>query len=205
MGAEGKKLKPPFIHEQLMELWPIDRPQYHPENPRQGDVGAICESLDAHGFYGAILVQKSTERIIAGEHRHKSMKAKAATHIPVIVIDVDDDEALDILLNDNATADAADYNRAKLAELLTSIHDRRGNLDGTGHTPERLQELLEDLNGADKTPDAPKEKEAPNLDPGDDRYSEQYGVIVICQSEEEQRATFEMLSEQGLTVKVVCT
>lgn len=34
-------------------------------------------------------------------------------------------------------------------------------------------------------------------------YKEQYGVIVICKTEEEQKAIFEELKEKGLTLKVV--
>jgi hypothetical protein len=34
-------------------------------------------------------------------------------------------------------------------------------------------------------------------------YKEQYGVIVVCKSENEQKAIFEELRAKGLTLKVV--
>lgn len=34
-------------------------------------------------------------------------------------------------------------------------------------------------------------------------YKPQYGVIVICRNEEEQRAIFERLKKEGLTLKIV--
>lgn len=34
-------------------------------------------------------------------------------------------------------------------------------------------------------------------------YKEQFGVIVICQSEQEQKEVFEKLKKEGLTLKVV--
>ncbi|WP_300978084.1 hypothetical protein [Flavobacterium sp.] len=34
-------------------------------------------------------------------------------------------------------------------------------------------------------------------------YKEQYGVIVICDNEAEQKAIFERLKKEGLTLKVV--
>jgi hypothetical protein len=34
-------------------------------------------------------------------------------------------------------------------------------------------------------------------------YKEQYGVIVICKDEREQKKIFEMLKKKGLTLKVV--
>ncbi|CAK7045900.1 hypothetical protein [Phocaeicola vulgatus] len=38
---------------------------------------------------------------------------------------------------------------------------------------------------------------------GNFTYKEQYGVIVICQSEEDQQATYDWLRKNGLNVKVV--
>lgn len=35
-------------------------------------------------------------------------------------------------------------------------------------------------------------------------YREQYGVIVICKDEKEQREIYERLLAEGLTLKVVC-
>lgn len=34
-------------------------------------------------------------------------------------------------------------------------------------------------------------------------YKEQYGVIVICENEEKQKAVFEELQKKGLKLKVV--
>ena len=35
-------------------------------------------------------------------------------------------------------------------------------------------------------------------------YKPQYGVIVICRDEAEQKAVFERLKQDSLTLKVVC-
>ena len=37
----------------------------------------------------------------------------------------------------------------------------------------------------------------------DFKYKEQYGVIVICKSEEDQKSIYDWLLKNGLTVKVV--
>ena len=42
-------------------------------------------------------------------------------------------------------------------------------------------------------------------DPGDGRYKEQYGVIVICAGETEQEDVFEKLKAEGYSVRVVVT
>lgn len=38
---------------------------------------------------------------------------------------------------------------------------------------------------------------------GNFNYKEQYGVIVICKDEKEQREIYERLLAQGLTLKIV--
>ncbi len=35
-------------------------------------------------------------------------------------------------------------------------------------------------------------------------YKKQFGVIVICSNEEEQKQVYEQLREMGLKLKVVC-
>lgn len=117
--------------------YPIDQLEPHPDNPRRGDVEAIGESIDAHGFYGAVLVQESRGRIIAGEHRWKAAQAKGMTKLPVVLIDCDDDEAKRIMLADNKLADSAGYDDAALAALLKSLDD----FDGTGYNDEDLERL----------------------------------------------------------------
>jgi hypothetical protein len=44
-----------------------------------------------------------------------------------------------------------------------------------------------------------------NIDPKNPGYREQYGVIVVCDNETQQRAIYEQLHAQGHRLKVVCT
>lgn len=122
----------------LAELTP------HPRNPRQGDVGAIHTSIEANGFYGAVIVQKSTGHILAGNHRVLAAEHAGATKVPIIEVDCDDETALRILLADNRTNDLASYDNANLAGLLQELIDGPG-LDGTGYEPDDLDTLLGDL------------------------------------------------------------
>ena len=41
----------------------------HPKNPNQGDLGAVHESIETNGFFGSIVVQRSTNIILVGHHR----------------------------------------------------------------------------------------------------------------------------------------
>lgn len=126
----------------------------HPENPRQGDVGAIHTSVEANGWYGALTVQKSTGYILTGNHRKKERVARGMTRVPIIELDVDDATALRILLGDNRTADLASYDDAKLLELLQREAER-DNLAGTGYDGDDVDDLARLLADPEPKPEPP--------------------------------------------------
>lgn len=100
---------------------PIDKIQPHPDNPRDGDVDRIAQSIEKNGFYGNVVVQKSTGNILAGNHRYKAAKQLGYNELPVTYVNVDNETALHILLADNKTSDEADYDIEQLDELLQSL------------------------------------------------------------------------------------
>ena len=51
------------------EVLPLDAVKPHPRNPRRGDLDAIKASVDVNGFYGAVVANKRTGYILAGNHR----------------------------------------------------------------------------------------------------------------------------------------
>lgn len=130
------------------ELVPVAKLTPHPRNPRHGDVGAIFQSIDANGFYGAVIAQKSTGHVLAGNHRLKAAEEAGITAVPVLWLDVDDERALRILLADNRTNDLAGYDTEALAEILSEVQARDGSLDGTGYDGEALDVLLKELGDA---------------------------------------------------------
>ena len=117
--------------DQEYSLADIDTLTPHPENPNVGDVGAIAEGIAENGFYGAVLVQKSTGYILAGEHRWRAAKEQQQQQVPVITVDVDDDRAMRILLSDNAAAQLAKPDDKKLADILERLSDSKRGLAGT--------------------------------------------------------------------------
>ncbi len=121
----------------------VARLHEHPDNPRRGDVERIEASMAAHGFYGAVLAQMSTGAILAGNHRHRVAVARGEETLPVLWVDVDDDQARRILLVDNRTTDFGEYDDEGLEVLLQGLFDQTElGLVGTGYTIEDLTELL---------------------------------------------------------------
>jgi ParB-like chromosome segregation protein Spo0J len=134
---------------------PLDELETHPQNPRRGNVDVIAESIDANGFYGAVIVQKATGYVLAGNHRLQAARAAGAEKVPAIVLDVDDETATRILLADNRTNDAAGYDDAALAELLGGLE----TLHGTGFTDDDLAALADGTPAVDLPPPPANEEQ----------------------------------------------
>jgi hypothetical protein len=123
----------------------IDEITPHPKNVRQGDIGAISESLKAHGQYRAIVVQRSTGHILAGNHTYKAAKSLGWKKISAHFIDCDDEKAMRILLADNRANDLATYDHAALAELLKELVATDDGLAGTLFDGDDIDQLLYDM------------------------------------------------------------
>ena len=136
------------VTKQVYEIVPVDSLTIHPANPRRGDVGAIGESIEANGFYGAVIVQKSTGYVLAGNHRLLAAEEAGADSLPVIRVDVDDATATRILLADNRTNDVATYDQEALAALLVSLSEA-GALTGSGYAANDVDALLRVLEPPD--------------------------------------------------------
>lgn len=139
----------------------------HPKNARQGDVDAIVESIKVNGFFGSLVVQKSTNHVLAGNHTLQAAKKLKLKTVPVTWVDVDDATALKILAADNRVSDLGDYDQERLLELLKEIEESVG-LEGTGYDEDYLEQLLADVSppmeGEDEETDTEEGEEG--LPPG---------------------------------------
>lgn len=150
-----------------IERVPVDSIEPHPQNPREGDVGAISESLRQFGQYRPIVVQRSTRRVLAGNHTLLAARSLHWPSIDAVFVDVDDDEAVRILLIDNRSADLGSYNDSALGALLTDLSQQTElGLSGTGYDGDDLDRLLADLNLRQHQPST----EPPDPRPGHNDY-----------------------------------
>ena len=123
----------------------IDSVRPHPKNVRQGDIGAICESLQAHGQYRAIVAQRTTGYILAGNHTWKAAKQLGWSNITAHFIDCDDDQAMRILLADNRANDLATYDNSALIDLLKELSETDDGLTGTLYDGDDIDQLIYDM------------------------------------------------------------
>jgi len=127
-------------------LVPIDKVQQHADNPNNGDLDALIESIQVNGFVTAITADARTGNIIAGNHRYQALHALGATEIPVIWVDhMDESGAVRYMVADNRTGKLAILDDTALAALLTNLSDTDLGLAGTGYDEASYQRLLLDM------------------------------------------------------------
>ena len=163
MAARKKPVMTEMVSARMTDLKPYDK------NPRIGDISVIAESLEANGQFKPIVVQKSTSKILAGNHTFLAARKLGWKTISAVVIDVDDEEAKRIVLADNRTSDFGGYDEDVLAELLDSIEVP----EGTGYSMDDIESLtasLRDLETAvEEDDEEPEEEESGEWDDLDDQ------------------------------------
>lgn len=106
-------------------------------NPRKGNIKELKLSLEANGQYKPIVVRKSNNEILAGNHLWKAAQELGWTEIDAVVIDVTDEQAKKIVVADNRLADMGSYDEQALLDLLGEI-----DLTGTGYIAADVDDLL---------------------------------------------------------------
>lgn len=135
------------------DLWPLVRPIHSfrewEGNPRQGDIGKLCVSLQKYGQTKNAVVHGPSGQICAGNHTQRAMAMLGNTLMAFSVEEnMSDDEAEAYLLMDNAAADAGYYDDALLAERLQHTVET-GMLEYTGYDGDDLDDILLRLNPPD--------------------------------------------------------
>jgi hypothetical protein len=137
--------------------------EQHPENANNGDIDAIAESIRVNGFFAPVLVQRSTRRILAGNHRWAAAIRLGHRTVPVVWLDVDDDAGRRIMVADNRTARLGRDDPALLLDLLDELYATDAGLAGSGFDYgdySRLQDELRPPVAADAGDEYPVERDA---------------------------------------------
>lgn len=167
----------------------------HPQNWRrhpktQG--AALAGGLENVGWVQRVIVNRRSGRMLDGHLRAELARQQGEeTPVPVVYVDLSDDEERAVLATLDPIAGMAQTDEETLAGLVRSIDD--GDLRSLAG--EMAQTLGVQAAGASAGVGPAKAF----------TYKEQYGVIVICDSEAHQEATYNALTMAGMTCKVVTT
>lgn len=171
-----------------IERVPVGSLEFYPGNPRRGNVDAIAASLAENEQYAPIVVQRSTRYVLAGNHTLKAAISLGWPEIDVVLVDVDDKRARKILLSSNRIPELGDYDDQALAEVLAALD---GDLGGTGWDVYDVDGLA-DKQGDDNPGDAPE-----------DDVPAAFGVIVECDTEQQQARLLTRLDSEGFRVRAL--
>lgn len=132
-------------HDLTVQQVPVSSLALLPGNPREGDIGAVAESMRVNGVYQPIIVNEGTLtgrplEVIAGNHRAQAAQQLGHETIPAIILDLTDEAAARLALADNRTSDLATQDTDALALMLQQLPD----LLGTGYDGDDLDQLLAD-------------------------------------------------------------
>jgi len=125
---------------------PIDSVRPHPRNPNDGDVNSISTSLEAFSQYAPIVVQRSTGYIVKGNHTYLAARALGWRAIAANVMDLDDTQALAVLVGDNRQSELGTRDQDALGTLLTELAEADA-LVGIGYSGDDVDRLLAELAG----------------------------------------------------------
>lgn len=162
-----------------LSLDPANARKHGPRN-----VEAIKASLRRFGQQRPIVVD-SGNVVRAGNGTLKAAKELGWTQIQIVRSDLPPSELTAYAIADNRTAELAEWDDEVLKLQLPDVGD-------VGFTEAEIKALSGDVH-------------VPDVASFADRFQQQYGVIVVCQSEAEQQAVYERLKAEGLNVKVVVT
>jgi len=168
-------------------------------NPRknQHSTDKVAASIKEFGFRQPIVVD-SEMVIVAGHTRYYAAKKLKLKTVPVhIASDLSPVKAKAYRIADNRTHEEAEWDEELLGLELGELKEMNfGDLTLTGFDTKEIEQYLH-LEPSDEIDEQDDEPE--------DNYKEQYGVIVVCDSEEQQEEVYAKLAEQGYNCKVVVT
>lgn len=182
--AKGKGKEWQVVWREVNELTP------YAKNARKNDkaVPYLVNSIKRFGFKVPLVVDAKGV-VVCGHTRLKAALTAGLARVPCVVADdLTQAELKAFRLADNKVAEIADWDDDLLAEEMDGLEDELG---------ESMADFgFDDLGKGEDEDDG-------DADADDIGYDEQYGVIVTCQDEAEQKRVYDELVAQGYTCKVV--
>lgn len=158
----------------------------HPDPQRDALRGVLAEV----GYADALLARELPDGSLQLVDGHLRAETTPDAVVPVLVLDVSEEEADKILLTLDPLAALAGVETTRLAELLTATTFESPQLaqmlDGLAREAAGAEDALAAANGR-------PEVEIP----------ESYQVVVECESEADQQAVFTRMREEGYRCRVL--
>jgi ParB-like chromosome segregation protein Spo0J len=186
-------LRPMKIRDRIKDLRRVPASQLRP-NPKnwrvhpQSQQDALRGVLAEIGYADALLVRELPDGSLELIDGHLRAETTPDQEVPVLVLDVDDQEAAKLLALLDPLAGLAETNEDALAELLAGVETES----------EAVQKVLDELLAS---PDLDLQDSGET--PPEVVIPEVFQVVVECRDESDQRDVFERLTAEGLKCKLL--
>lgn len=143
------------------------------------------------GYADALLAYETPEglKLVDG---HLRAEITPEAEVPVLVLDITEEEAEKILLTHDPIAAMATANKDALAALLENV----------GTKSEALTEMLKGLAAENGVGECGSDLPAPG-DGEEIEINTEWAIVIICDGEDQQRTLLEEMSERGLSCRAV--
>jgi len=158
----------------------------HPDAQRDALRGALAEV----GYADALLARELGDGSLELVDGHLRAETTPDAVVPVLVLDVTEQEAAKILLTLDPLAGLAGVDQERLADLLTSIEFANPQLE------QLLDGLARDAANVDAELGAVADREEVII-------PDSFQVVVQCTSEDDQQAVYTRMREEGYKCRVL--
>ena len=113
------------------------------DNPRINDEAAkaVAKSIESFGFNVPILCDRELN-IIAGHTRWKAAKKIGIKSVPVIVLEMNENQCKAFAIADNKTGEISEWDFPKLQKVLKKLKNSKFDLSTLGYCQAELQAIL---------------------------------------------------------------
>ena len=121
----------------------------HKDNPRRHSrqqIEQIAESIEQHGYAkGSMVVQKSSMSLVAGNGVYAALTLLDYDEADFVVVDMDDNEALQFLIRDNRLSELSAWDMPVLNANLSTLKDEGYELEDMVFTMEAMGHIEDDI------------------------------------------------------------
>jgi hypothetical protein len=183
------------VRDRIRELRRVKAGQLrpHPKNwrrhpPLQHD--ALRGLLAEIGYAGALLARPLADGSLQLIDGHLRAEITPEMEVPVLVVDLDDEEAAKLLALHDPLAGLAEPDGPRLAELLRDVESENESVRAV------LDQMLASASEA-------REALSPKEPPPEVSIPEAFQVVVECRDEAEQQALYQRLTAEGLHCRLL--
>jgi hypothetical protein len=132
-----------------------DELEPYPGNAKEHDDAALDDSVARFGQFRSVVARRLDDgrmQLLAGHGTTEALRRAELARVRVELVECDDEEALGIVVAENAIGRRAGFNESALAELLTRLDGSAAGLKGVGVTSQEMDDLLAKLRETAETP-----------------------------------------------------